>query len=545
MPGLEELGGEDVSLVSHTDPVVLELNRLQNQLKEKERELGKAQTEIRALRATEVLKDKALEELGSEVKRLEGKLRSSENHIEQKNLDIKKLMDEKKEALAAQYAAEATLRRVYANQKDDDSVPIELVIAPLEAELKMHKNEIAALQEDKRALERLTKSKEAALLEAERILRSALERALIVEEVQNQNFELRRQIEICQEENKILDKTNRQKVLEVEKLSQSIEELEEAILAGGAAANTIRDYRRQISELNEEKRTLERELARVKAEMQKLKDKLAISERAAKAEAQVKEKLKLRLKTLEEGIKHAHSLSINTNGSPKNEKSNNFFGILSSNTRMKKRSTSQPRPSTITRSSMQMTDEKQISSATAEMKPMNNLKKKNSSGESLLKKSLWASRNKVIDNSEKENAEMNKNAMVDDEMGNNKGITGSNGEKKDLELAINDCEDMVSGFLYDRLQKEVISLRKFCDLKDSTLNSKDEEIKMLMKKIETLTRAMEVESKKMKREAAIREKDSALTKVDEKIRSTNSSKRSATFSTTPSSASSLSPYCSR
>lgn len=56
---------------------------------------------------------------------------------------------------------------------------------------------------------------------------------------------------IClQEENKILDKKNRQKVLEVEKLSQTIENLEEAILAGGAAANSIRDYKRQISELN-------------------------------------------------------------------------------------------------------------------------------------------------------------------------------------------------------------------------------------------------------------------------------------------------------
>lgn len=98
-----------------------------------------------------------------------------------------------------------------------------------------------------------------------------------------------------QEENRILEKTNRQKVLEVEKLSQTIQELEEDILAGGATANAIRDYQRQISELNvcgfcillglnaqslsrktwtaltsnsghlqEEKRTLERELARVK-----------------------------------------------------------------------------------------------------------------------------------------------------------------------------------------------------------------------------------------------------------------------------------------
>ena len=53
-----------------------------------------------------------------------------------------------------------------------------------------------------------------------------------------------------QEENRILDKTNRQKVLEVEKLTQTIKELEEAILAGGAAANAIRDYQRQISELH-------------------------------------------------------------------------------------------------------------------------------------------------------------------------------------------------------------------------------------------------------------------------------------------------------
>lgn len=53
-----------------------------------------------------------------------------------------------------------------------------------------------------------------------------------------------------QEENKILDKNNRQKVSEIEKLSQTIIELEEALLAGGTAANAVRDYRRQISELN-------------------------------------------------------------------------------------------------------------------------------------------------------------------------------------------------------------------------------------------------------------------------------------------------------
>ncbi|KAK2984225.1 hypothetical protein RJ640_010184 [Escallonia rubra] len=189
-----------------------------------------------------------MSELANELEKLDERLRVTESQLEQKNLDIKKLINEKKEALAAQFAAEATLRRVHTRQKDDSHLPIESVIAPLDADIRMYRNEIAALQEDKKALERLTKSKEAALLEAERILRSALERALIVEE----------------EENRLLEKTNRQKVLEVEKLSQTIKELEEAILAGGAAANSFRDYRRQISELQEERRTLERELARVK-----------------------------------------------------------------------------------------------------------------------------------------------------------------------------------------------------------------------------------------------------------------------------------------
>lgn len=57
-------------------------------------------------------------------------------------MDIKKLETEKKEAFAAQFAAEATLRRVHANQKDDDSVPIESIIAPLEADIRLYKHEV-------------------------------------------------------------------------------------------------------------------------------------------------------------------------------------------------------------------------------------------------------------------------------------------------------------------------------------------------------------------------------------------------------------------
>jgi hypothetical protein len=53
-----------------------------------------------------------------------------------------------------------------------------------------------------------------------------------------------------QEENKILDKMHRQKVAEVEKLMQTVRELEEAVLAGGAAANAVRDYQRKVQEMN-------------------------------------------------------------------------------------------------------------------------------------------------------------------------------------------------------------------------------------------------------------------------------------------------------
>lgn len=62
--------------------------------------------------------------------------------------------------------------------------------------------------------------------------------------------ELTMSLDYKQEENRILEKTNRQKVIEVERLGQTIKDLEEAILAGGATANMVRDYKRQIEELH-------------------------------------------------------------------------------------------------------------------------------------------------------------------------------------------------------------------------------------------------------------------------------------------------------
>lgn len=54
---------------------------------------------------------------------------------------------------------------------------------------------------------------------------------------------------MLQEENKILDKMHRQKVAEVERLCQAFREIEEVVLSGGATANAVRDYQRQVNEL--------------------------------------------------------------------------------------------------------------------------------------------------------------------------------------------------------------------------------------------------------------------------------------------------------
>ncbi|ERN17745.1 microtubule-associated protein 70-5 isoform X2 [Amborella trichopoda] len=549
----EELFREDGFHVS-SDPIVLELNRLENHLKDNDRELGIAHAEIKALKVTERLKEKAVEELNDDLKKLDEKLRFTENLLEDKNLEIKKLVSERRDALAAQFAAEATLRRVHANQKDEDYIPLDAVLAPMESEIRMCRNEISVLQEDKKALERLTKSKELALLETERMLKIAIERALLVEDLQNQNLELKRQIDICQEENRILDKANRQKVAEVEKLSQTIHELEESILAGGAAANAVRDYQRQILEMNEERRTLERELARVKilanrvatvvanewkddndkvmpvkqwleerkvlqGEIQRLRDKLNVSERTAKAESQLKDKFKLRLKTLEEGLKQVTTSSPNTEGSHLKQtvKPEPVLGYLSSNMGPRKRSQSQPRASfNAEQSTVQqrpnVTSENSNSNRTLEH--VNSLKYKYISGKNLVKKNLWAPRNKLVDDVGKENSERKEDvgleefASVGPEVSKDFSAEAhsmqSTPEKDDLNV---DCEDIVSGFLYDKLQKEVLNLRKSSQEKDGLLTAKDEEIKMLVKKIDTLTKAMETELKKMRRESASKERE--------------------------------------
>ncbi|KAB2088363.1 hypothetical protein E1A91_A04G182700v1 [Gossypium mustelinum] len=521
-----------VPFLHGSDPVKLELTRLENEVRDKDRELGEAQAEIKALRMSERLREKACEELGDELSKMDGKLKLTESLLESKNLEIKKINDEKKAAMAAQFAAEATLRRVHAAQKDDDMPPIEAILAPLEAELKLARQEIAKLQDDNKALDRLTKSKEAALLEAERTVQVALAKASMVDDLQNKNQELMKQIEICQEENKILDKMHRQKVAEVEKLTQTVKELEEAVLAGGAAANAVRDYQRKVQEMNEERKTLDRELARAKVtanrvatvvanewkdandkvmpvkqwleerrflqgEMQQLRDKLAITERAAKSEAQLKEKYQLRLRVLEENLRgssnsfsRSTSVGRSTSNGPSRRQSlggAENFSKISSNGFLPKRS-----PSSQLRSS--------LSSSTV-------LKHAKGTSKSFDGGTRSLDRAKVLLNGAASNVSVNHPSE-----GIKESESPSSEKSNDFQPV--DTEDNVPGVLYDLLQKEVIALRKAGHEKDQSLKDKDDAIEMLAKKVETLTKAMEVEAKKMRREVAAMEKEVAAMRVE-------------------------------
>ncbi|CAI0549982.1 unnamed protein product [Linum tenue] len=531
---------EFMTLLHGSDPVKVELNRLENEVRDKDRELSEAQAEIKALRLSERLREKAVEELTDELSKVDGKLKLTESLLESKNLEIKKINDEKKASMAAQFAAEATLRRVHAAQKDDDMPPIEAILAPLEAELKLARQEIAKLQDDNKALDRLTKSKEAALLEAERTVQVAMAKASMVDDLQNKNQELMKQIEICQEENKILDKMHRQKVAEVEKLTQTVRELEEAVLAGGAAANAVRDYQRKVQEMNEERKTLDRELARAKVtanrvatvvanewkdandkvmpvkqwleerrflqgEMQQLRDKLNIAERTAKSEAQLKEKYQLRLKVLEETLRGSSSSSSSRSASDGRSTSNgpsrrqslggaDNLSKYGSNGFLPKRSPSSQRALS--------------SSTSAVLKHAKGTSKSFDGGTRSLDRG-----SKALLNGGSPNCSFNQPTDVP-KVTEASDTWKGNPDEKPTDFPPADTEDKVPGMLYDLLQKEVVALRKAGHEKDQSLKDKDDAIEMLAKKVETLTKAMEVEAKKMRREVAAMEKEVAAMRVD-------------------------------
>lgn len=571
--------GDLMNHFNGSDPVRLELTRLENEVRDKNRGLADAQAEIKSLRLLDRLKQKAVDELSEELEKVDDKLKGTLVLLDNKNLEVKKINDEKKAAVAAQNAAEATLRRVQAAQKDNDLPPLEVILAPLEAELKVLRHEISKLQDTNRALDRLTKSKEAALLEAERTIKAAEAKAAMVDDLLNRNQELLKQIEICQEENKILDKMHRSKVTEVEKLSTTIRDLEEAVLAGGAAVNAARDFQRQVHELMEGKRTLERELARAKisanrvasvvandwkdendkvmpvkqwleerrflqGDMQQLREKLASAEKTAKTEAQLKEKLQLRLKVLEEGLKSGNgtvrrpaaaativeakrSSSVTSNGNlRKPSGTEEGAKVLANGSRTRRSAVSQLRAMTgpilkngrMTSKSFDggRSDGRSFDTGPLPvMKPFTNGFEEMRTGRKIITPPVSASTKSVSSEPPSpEPASPEPEQATTAVKQREEAFAGAESTVSAEDTVSESVNDTVSGVLYDMLQKEVISLRKASQEKDQSLKDKDNAIEMLSKKVDTLSKAMEVEAKKMRREVTVMEKEVAAMRVD-------------------------------
>ncbi|KAG2315640.1 hypothetical protein Bca52824_018762 [Brassica carinata] len=120
---------------------------------------GKPHTELKSLRLSERHREKDLEKLNKPIIPTWFRCFYAYVEIEDitvclytitvlRNLQIKKINEEKavfknsslKSSYAAYYA-EATLRRIHAAGKDDDMPPVEAILAPLEAELKLPRSE--------------------------------------------------------------------------------------------------------------------------------------------------------------------------------------------------------------------------------------------------------------------------------------------------------------------------------------------------------------------------------------------------------------------
>ncbi|KAG0557941.1 hypothetical protein M758_11G163100 [Ceratodon purpureus] len=565
--------GDLMNHFNGSDPVRLELTRLENDVRDKNRVLAEAQAEMKSLRLSDRLKQKAVDELSEELEKVDGKLKSTLVLLDNKNLEVKKINDERKAAVAGQTAAEATLRRVQASQKDNELPPLEVILAPLEAELKVARHEISKLQDTNRALDRLTKSKEMALLEAERIIKAAEAKAAMVDDLQNRNQELLKQIEICQEENKILDKMHRNKVNEVEKLSITIRDLEEAVLAGGAAVNAARDFQRQVHELMEGKRTLERELARAKisanrvasvvandwkdesdkvmpvkqwleerrflqGEMQQLRDKLVSAEKTAKTELQLKEKLQLRLKVLEDGLRSGNGTirrpaveakrtpSVTSNGNVhKSSGTEEGAKALANGSRTRRSAVSQLRAMTgpilkngrMTSKSFDggRSDSRSFDAGPFPvLKPFTNGFEELRTGRKSTTTDVAAKTAPVRPEPEQSGKQAPEAETQTTEPVTRAEVVAAVEVIAPTANGTESVNDTVSGVLYDMLQKEVISLRKSSQEKDQSLKDKDNAIEMLSKKVDTLSKAMEVEAKKMRREVTVMEKEVAAMKVD-------------------------------
>ena len=110
-------------------------------------------------------------------------------------LELKKANDQKKASFASQAAAEATMRRLQASIKTDDSPSLGMRLAPLEAQIRSLQKEVAKLGEDSKAQERNLKAKEAGLVKAEEKVEAAVTKVKQMEGLVNKTVELGKQVD--------------------------------------------------------------------------------------------------------------------------------------------------------------------------------------------------------------------------------------------------------------------------------------------------------------------------------------------------------------
>lgn len=226
--------------------------------------------------------------------------------------------------------------------------------------------------------------------------------------------------------------------------------------------------------------------------MQQLKDKLAIAERAAKSEAQLKvkipiilvlsaviifdidliliffvyyqEKYHLRFKVLEERLK-GYPNGINRSTSQGRTMSN---GTLRRQSLGGSENLSKPSSNGILSRNGRLSASSRIINASSLLKQERD---SSSSFES----------DGELSNGDRRVADSDRLLTNGKDTPPNNGITHpcENGNGVVLtEKLVNGYEDCVSGTLYDMLQKEVISLRKSCHEKDQSLKDKDDAIEV-------------------------------------------------------------------
>ncbi|XP_052107796.1 microtubule-associated protein 70-5-like isoform X2 [Arachis duranensis] len=234
----------------------------------------------------------------------------------------------------------------------------------------------------------------------------------------------------------------------------------------------------------------------------------------------------------EDGLKQLSNNATNSNAfyNPSKEVKSNILGFLTTSSGLKKRSTSQCRGFAVGSCLFQQPNTKNMfkDNVAWMLKQGSPARKRHCAAENVVT-GIWALRSKAVDSGEKENeTHVNTNMKLNwfsneyevAEIRNTVVVDEDYKSKIPNDFG---SEDVVSCFVYDKFQKEVVNLRKSCEVEDSNLQAKDEEIK----KFDGLTNAMEVELKKMKREAAARENEASSTKLDDKkkTRSTSTSKR--------------------